>query len=204
MRTPHGSVLQSQQSHVSPASTLTPGSSKDMSVIDPLTPSSIPLPPATPGEESALRSPTSDPLQSGSFPSVPPLPSSPPLIPEQGSVDQDIISPISSIKTSTDVGADGNVDDFFNGTTKRKTHPSTGSSSSTSLEVSEIMEGVRTSAADEDHEEELYEDAKEEEEDDEDEEEEEEEAQVKLHERGDAVSSLPTDSQELDDGKIYY
>ena len=99
------------------------------------------------------------------------------------------------------MGADAHVDDFFNGSAKRKTHPSTGSSSSTSLEVSEIMEGARTSVADEEHEEELYEDAKEEEDDDE-EEEEDGEAQVELHERGDAVSSLPTDSQELDEGKF--
>ena len=202
VRTPHGSVMTSQQSHTSPGSsiTLTPASSKDMSAVaEQVTPSSIPLPPVTPGEEAALRTPTSTDTQHPLFPDMSSLSSSSPAAKQV----TETASPISSIKTSSDVGGDERADDTFEGaTTRRSALQSTGSSSSTSLEVSEILEGVRPANQPEETEkaDEEFEDAKG---DIDDEEEEEEEGHVELHQRGD-VPKEPEDSQELDKGRFHF
>ena len=206
IRTPHGSVMTSQQStqqsHTSPGSsvTLTPASSKDMSAVaEQVTPSSIPLPPVTPGEEAALRTPTSPDAHQPLFPKLPTLSSSSPAAKQTG----ETASPISSIKTSSDIGGDERADDAFEGSsTRRTTLQSTGSSSSTSLEVSEILEGVRPANQPEETEADAeFEDAKGDI-DGEEEEEEEVEGHVELHQRGDAPKE-PDSSQELDKGGHY-
>lgn len=194
LRTPHGSIMTSQQSsaqsHTSPGSsiTLTPASSKDMSAVaEQVTPSSIPLPPVTPGEEAALKTPITSPdSQAVLFPKMPTLPSSSPTTKQPN----EATSPISSVKTSSDIGAD----DSYEGGARRTARRSTGSSSSTSLEVSEIMEGVRPANHPEETEEldEEFEDAKGDVED-----EEEEEGHVELHQRGDAPKE-PENSGELE------
>ena len=197
LRTPHSSVITSQQSHISPGSsvTLTPASTKETSAtVEQITPSSIPLPPLTPGEEAALRSPTDN--QPPLFPQMPNLSSSSPGAKQAA----ETISPISSVKTSSDVGGEERGDDNYDATsTRRTTLQSTGSSSSTSLEVSEILEGVRPTnqPGTEEVEEEEFEDAKGDIEDDD-----EEEGHVELHQRGDTPKEAE-DSQELDEGKTF-
>ena len=197
LRTPHGSVITSQQSHISPGSsvTLTPASTKETpATAEQITPSSIPLPALTPAEEAALRSPTDN--QPPLFSQIPSLSSSSPGTKQA----TETRSPISSVKTSSDVGGEERGDDNYDGTsTRRTTLQSTGSSSSTSLEVSEILEGVRPTnqPGTEEVEEEEFKDAKGDIEDDD-----EVEGHVELHQRGDTPKEAE-DSQELDEGKSF-
>ncbi len=173
LRTPHSSVLTShqspQQSVTSPGSTvtLTPTSTKDATPAEKTTPSSIPLPPVTPGEEAALKTPNAPTTTS-----------------EISRQSVEALSPIASVKELEGEGDGEKVDESFDETsTRRTTLRSTGSSSSTSLEVSEILEGGRPVNPPEDTEEieEEFEDAKGDMEEDE-----EEIGHVELHQRGDA------------------
>ena len=136
LQTPRGFISQSQPSPGS-SLTITPTSSRDLSGISSQpTPTSVPLPPSTPGEEEALRTPR----RSTSPPSAT-------LAPLTSELPQDFVtsSPASGHKGEFKPPQEASsVDDLFHPEIKRRTMlQSTGSSSSTSLEVSEILEGAR-------------------------------------------------------------
>ena len=106
------------------------------------TPSSVPLPPPTPSEDAALNTPkrphvTSAPLYSASTPITSTHLST---------------SPHTSM-ANTSSSANASADDFYK-TQRRSTLESTESSSSTSLEVSEILEAARQPDGDEETEDE--------------------------------------------------
>ena len=168
LRTPLGSV-QVQQSTQSPGSsiTLTPASSKEFTEGG--TPSSVPLPPSTPNEDGALNlTPGRGPQVDAPLPPTPGSPHTPhgfPVPPAATSHDfltsspashkpHEFQPPISSCSQSA--GSDGQasvsgeaLDSIFarRGTQRHKLQ-STGSSSSTSLEVSEILEGAKRAGQD--------------------------------------------------------
>lgn len=164
MRTPHASIIQSQQSHGSPASSMYITQTTTTVVKQEITEDNEPA--------------SSSSSHKSAFPAAPNLHELEGLQPMKSD------EPISGVSTLKSEGSESLDELYASG--NRRSLVSTGSSSSTSLEVSEILEGVRPSTQEEevevedDDEEVEYEDAKIEQEDDE-EEEEDEVGQVELH-----------------------
>lgn len=174
LRTPRAPA---SHSHPSPGSsiTLTPASSHDLSALGSPhtqgTPTSLPLPPPTPGEDAALsaeRLPSGDAIMSQG----PRSPESKFHMPSQANSQEfytsspasqktkDFRPPVRSDSEAQETSSETMDELFHNRVSKpRQILHSTGSSSSTSLEVLEILEGVRKHGQDVTNEEEDADDA---------------------------------------------